>query len=246
MTVRTLMDFERKGWAKKTCWVNKWIKGAMLILWLVLSVLFASEGWFTEPRIAWLALFGIIYSGVGFGARATVREWKEETLYWWLSLPAPREKLLLAKALVAFERWASLFSGVFVYIALYIFLVDLAMGAWSWHQFLVRLQIGFAEVLLAIALGPFLVMVGMLLGSFKKSSSKLIVGLLWGLVITTLNLQIKLVGLQFSDKTDPANIIANLNYVILLAEGIVSYGLGFLIFKFISHRLKQGKMLTGD
>jgi hypothetical protein len=65
MTIRTLMDFERKGWAKRTCWVNKWIKGATLILWLGLSVLFAYKGWFKEPRIAWLALFGMIYVGVG-------------------------------------------------------------------------------------------------------------------------------------------------------------------------------------
>ncbi len=248
MTLRTLMAFERRRWSVREGRLNKGIFLVLAILWMGTSVLLAAKGWFgksmfTYSAFAWLALWGMLYTAPGLGARATVREWKEDTLYWWLSLPAPCEKLFLAKTLVALERWCRIYVLVFVYVVLYIFLLDVANGIWSWELLLSQLQVGLAEVLLAIALGPFLLMVGLLMGVFRRSGFRLAVPLLWLVVIAIANIQTNLVlGLGFAGQGEAFHLVTELNLAVMLSEGVVAYGLAALIFKVIVDKLKQGRI----
>lgn len=244
MTLADLLAFERRRWSDSPRRLNKlghrlpWL-GA--VLWLVASVILVQLGWVRMQTFAlvWLALLGILYAAPAMAAKGIKREWREETAWWWLSLPAPREKLLLAKWASILGHWLRLWLGLFIYIAVYVAALSAAAGGFSWPAFLEQLKFALAAGLLALVLGPLLITAGMWMGIMRREARWLI-ALMWFALIGVLNFQGQIMGLKVLGQGSDIKVELSPNYFWIGFEFIAAYVLTGVLFAGLVRWLKNG------
>ncbi len=243
MTLADLITFERKRWSGSP-WrptrLGRWLLAVIAVLWLVVSAVLARSGWMWMRTFAvsWLALIGILYAAPGLAAKAMVREWREDTVWWWLSLPAPREKLLLAKFTAILARWLRLWLLVFFYIGVYVTVLNAATWGLSWQVVVEQCKIVLGEGLLALALGPFLITIGMWMGIVRREARALI-ALMWLLLIGILNFQAQILGLKVSGQGSDIRVELTPNYFWIGLEFFAAYILAGVIFAGLVRWLKN-------
>ncbi len=244
MTFGDLMVFERKRWKHrnrgKTLLWKRLLWLAAMALSVAVSVILAFLGYFKAPSVIWFALLGILYAAPGIGAGAMAREWKEDTWYWWLSLPVAREKLLAAKLLNALSRWIRIWLTLFVFVSVYVALSDAALGQWAWSLFLGQIQFGWKEGILAIIEAPLLIAIGLWMGSLQRSKKfKVIIAPLWLVVVLIINSQ--LTGLTVAGSGAQLQPELVLSYQWLAVKLVAAYVMTAVIFFGLARWLEHPK-----
>ncbi|CAA7602687.1 ABC-2 family transporter protein [Acididesulfobacillus acetoxydans] len=203
MTWGDLIAFEqarRSGRRIRRKWLLPFL---VLSLALIVVLIFALEGWFHQTYLVWLPLLGFLYLAPAAGAASMGHEWKEDTWYWWLSLPVPREKLLAAKFLGILGRFARIWLTLLVFAAVSMAALDASLKQWSWNLFQAQLWFGSQVGLLGLLMGPPLIPLGFLMGSMRRhGKASFLIAPLWALVILFINIQFNLIsGLSKMDPT---------------------------------------------
>ncbi|KLU62384.1 ABC-2 family transporter protein [Peptococcaceae bacterium CEB3] len=195
MTWGDLLAYEqarRSGRRERRHWLFPFLG---LSLALIVMLIFALEGWSHQTYLAWFPLLGLLYVAPGAGAGSMAHEWKADTWYWWLSLPAPREKLLAAKLLGALGRWVRLWLMLLIFAVISMVALDASLQQWSWNLLQAQMRFGGQVGLLGLLLGPPLITLGLVMGSVRRhgKTSFLLIPL-WALVILFINIQFNLIS----------------------------------------------------
>lgn len=164
-----------------------WLFSAAFLLVLVASLIPTLEGWFiVQPSFALPFLLGFLYACPSIGAFALSAERKEETWFWWLSLPAPRQNLMAAKWLNAVFRWSKFWLLLLAYMVLYTLALDLTLGQWSWNLLANQLIVGGEVALLGFLYEPPLVTLGLGMGSMSGKYKLLLIPM-WAFIVFLIN-----------------------------------------------------------
>lgn len=185
----------------KTKWF--WIyAGAVLLLAAAALTVWGGAAQF-QARYLFSFTFILPYFTAMLAFRTLLREWKNGTVGWWITLPYPRARLLSAKLVAAFLQALALYAAYFAFITLLI-LYNAGihgLGASSLSDLWVTESI-FIVMLLGIA--PFMLTLGLLLGAVTQSNWSPATPLLWMVFGLSGNALSWLTGAVFSQQPGTA------------------------------------------
>lgn len=217
--------------------------GLILVVYLIVSIVIAYRGGLTQPDYTWFVLFAMLYGAPGLGNAAMASEFREDNVFWWLSLPASRERLVMAKWLATVLRYGKVWLMIFAYACVYLAALDLGHGYLSVQTFAQQVQVGLIAGLFVVLFIPFLVIVGMLMGILQRMESPLVgaafTAIMWILIVNAVNFQFSMMSINTKGHIVSLRPGFNLNYPWLLLEVILAWILTGIIYKFIVARLKR-------
>ncbi len=132
-----------------------------------------------DPTLNWNIFFGVPFTILAISAGAMNREWKNNTVGWWLSLPYSRMTLVLAKFLS--NLWRALLIVVAIDILailafLYAMIFDPHLTINSFGKFLLA---GANLTIVLVVISPLIVSLGMLTAVLGRTGYRFFVPMVW-------------------------------------------------------------------
>ncbi|MDD9148356.1 MULTISPECIES: ABC-2 transporter permease [unclassified Sporolactobacillus] len=127
----------------------------------------------------WFVFLGLPWAMFGLSISRIVREWKGETVGWWLTLPYSRQTLILAKFIAGLMR--SLLIALAAYVLIFLFggYATLISASLSLQDFGVFAESGLYFFLLDICFFPLAIAFGLLYGTLIRTKWRPAVPLFW-------------------------------------------------------------------
>ncbi|MCL6597820.1 MAG: ABC transporter permease [Alicyclobacillus macrosporangiidus] len=173
-------DFKRRRAGRLRAyraWVLAYL-AAVCVIFIALATYVGRIGDF-DPRPVWYTTFGLPFMCFGLGIGWTVNEWKNGTAGWWLTLPAPRTRLIASKFTAVLLRtlfiYAMVFLGITVF-GLYTMAVGGHLTAQAASDFL---GVGMRWYSLLLAITPLPCAFGVFHGTLTQTRLKPAIPLVW-------------------------------------------------------------------
>lgn len=171
----------RRGRRNKGQLTKQWrlIYAISFVISIAVVATYFSMTYQIQLKYIWYVYWSIPFFIFGFGISKISREWNNETVGWWLTLPYPRHTLIMTKF------WAVVIRGVLIASAVYVLI--LAFGAYatwispklSFTQFGAFAQFGLVLLLIDICAFPFTSSIGILYGTLKHTKWRPAIPLFW-------------------------------------------------------------------
>lgn len=127
----------------------------------------------------WIFTFSFPFIAFGTSIRMVAREWRSDTIGWWLTLPLPRRTLVLAKVVAMIVRSCLIFAAFYVAMLLFSGVSLIAHHTLDAQLFMQFALIGLKWVLIGASAAPLAVAFGTLFAIVTRSEFRAIVPLFW-------------------------------------------------------------------
>jgi len=163
-----------RRFARSWYWI--YIASVAVVLFVAVAIWGEAEGFKSEYLL--LFSFGLPFVFCMIAFQKLKREWTGNTLGWWLALPYPRSRLLLAKLAASFGLAVGIsvlfFAGVAIVETFNLLVHGLGFG--DFGRF-VKLELHFLLILVVVS--PLMQALGLLIAAVSKSSLRPLTPLLW-------------------------------------------------------------------
>lgn len=152
---------------------------ASIVFIVMVAITYGSLHGNMEITYTWYFAFGLPFATFGISIGWTVREWKNGTVGWWLSLSFSRRKLVASKFCAGLIRGLLILVIIFVAIALLALYTMLLNTNFIFVHYMDFLWTGLKWFSLLIAINPFMAALGVLYAVLSESRAKPILPLFW-------------------------------------------------------------------
>lgn len=169
-------EFRRRNSTKHS---NKWwmfYAAAGILIGLIFAAVFANN---LDPYGVMFMSFGFPYITFIIAYSIVIREWKNDTFGWWLTLPYPRRTLILSKYAASICTAVIMHAIFWVGTQLFVAYALLLKGNFSFSSlanFMQTSAIWYGVIMMVI---PFMTAFGTLTGVVSRSRLKPLTPLLW-------------------------------------------------------------------
>ncbi|WP_136608030.1 ABC transporter permease subunit [Paenibacillus dokdonensis] len=206
---RNLVWHELKGkgsWKKQNrSRVSKswWLAYCMIIfIALIVTATYFAVNNTLQVNSIWYVTMGFPYMVFFWGYGCVKREWENDTYGWWLTMPYPRTKLVMAKWL---GIWLKLLAGiviVFVVLSAYVLILSLVLPNYSLATVGSFMITGIDWLTLVAGFSPLIISLGILTSIIQYSTLRPISPVVWIVFMSGLSLIF-----QLPDVVIPENMI---------------------------------------
>lgn len=160
---------------------------SFIVIAMILTIYF-NLIYHVQLKYIWNICWGIPWMIFGLSISLIHREWRNETVGWWLTFPYPRSTLVVAKFWAMLVRGVSLACSILLLIIVFGAFATLVSSTLSFGDFLAFIKSGLIPILLDLAALPLAVGAGLILGTLGRTKFRpamplfwIIWGLSWGL-----------------------------------------------------------------
>lgn len=162
------------------------------------------------------SLVALTFIAFAFSLSSIKREWRDQTVSWWLTLPYPRSELLLAKLVASFLRLLRISVWFIAFLAVVVFMGRL-LNPSQWTMVVLGnfIQSWVLLFIVTLLVSPLAMNLGMLM-ALTLRTRKPWTPLLWGLTASVLGISFGYINQLGFSKSGPAQtFIDPLPYVSL-------------------------------
>ncbi|GGH83818.1 ABC-2 type transport system permease protein [Pullulanibacillus pueri] len=150
----------------------------MLLLFFAVMTVVTMKTHFSLNN-SWFCTLGFPYFVFFWGFGAVKREWDNETLGWWLTLPYRRETLLSAKLIANLIQIVLFFIGLMCLAVIYSTYLTCLQDHFHWSEISQFMRLGFNWIIIMLFFSPFLLAAGQFLVVAQHTLLSFMTPILW-------------------------------------------------------------------